>query len=170
MKKIFINISIIMGTLIISYVLMSCKTITKGQASNSKSDNSVINKNIPSIENSNNSSTVDKIYPSSGDYAIKISNFKGVFVIKEVDGQRVGYIKFNGWGTGKFQMVKDLRINGDDIYFVRSITTNDELKKYGGTRFFTHKYYGKFSKDRMVLKGYFRDGASQTNWVARKIK
>jgi len=102
----------------------------------------------------------------TGSFEITMSGYKGEIFIGIKDGSFYGTIKFYNWGNGTPQPLKNLRVNEDKIYFVRSITTKEELVKYGGTAFFTQEFYGFISKDKKIIRGYYRYAGMQDNWQA----
>ncbi|MBP9042075.1 MAG: hypothetical protein KBG49_01150 [Spirochaetes bacterium] len=102
----------------------------------------------------------------TGSFEITMSGYKGEIFIGIKDGAFYGTIKFYNWGNGVPQPLKSLRVNEDKIYFIRSITTREELIKYGGTDFFTQEFYGIISKDRKIIRGYYRYAGTQDNWQA----
>lgn len=113
-------------------------------------------------------SGVTDIKNRTGTFEVYMGSYKGELLIAVKDGRFYGTLKFSNWGNGTPQPLKDLRINNDRIYFVRSITTRDELKIYGGTAFFTQEFYGIFSSDGSLVRGYYRYLGAQDNWEARR--
>ncbi len=70
------------------------------------------------------------------------------------------------WGTGKAEPLKKLSVKDGKIYFERSVETAEELRKYGGARYFRQKYYGSFSRDGSEIRGEFTDSGAVANWRA----
>ena len=97
-----------------------------------------------------------------------MSGYKGEIFIGVKDGVFYGTIKFYNWGNGAPQPLKNLKVNEDRVYFIRSITTKEEIVKYGGTDRFTQEFYGIFSKDRKIIRGYYRYAGTQDSWEAVK--
>ena len=67
-----------------------------------------------------------------------------------------------------FRSSKDLRINNNKLYFIRSITGSEELKKYGGSRYFIQKFYGEFLLNGAEIRGYYVDTGTESQWRAAK--
>lgn len=113
-------------------------------------------------------SGVSDIAKSTGTFNVTMGAYKGKLVIEVKDGRFYGTLKFSNWGNGKPQPLKNLRVNNNRIYFVRSITSKEELELYGGTAFFTQEFYGIFSSDGYLIRGYYRYLGAQDNWEARR--
>ena len=113
-------------------------------------------------------SGVKDIKSAAGTFDVSMGQFKGELKIDVIDGRFYGTLKFYNWGNGTPQPLKNLRINNDRIYFVRSITTKEELERYGGTAYFTQEFYGIFSGDGTLIRGYYRFLGAQDNWEARR--
>jgi hypothetical protein len=94
--------------------------------------------------------------------------YKGELEIEVKDGRFYGTLKFYNRANDTAQPLKNLRINNDRIYFIRSITTKDELELYGDTAFFTQEFYGIFSSDGSLIRGYYRYPGARDNWEARR--
>lgn len=104
----------------------------------------------------------------TGTYDFKMGAYKGEIFIGVADGAFYGTILFHNWGNGIPQPLKNLKVNEDRIYFIRSLTTREEIDKYGGTAVFTQEFYGIFSKDRKIIRGYYRYAGTQDSWEAVK--
>lgn len=113
-------------------------------------------------------SGIDDVENHIGLFDVTMSGYKGEIFIGVADGTFYGTIKFYNWGNGTPQPLKDLRVNEDRVYFIRSITTREELEKYGGTDTFTQEFYGIYSKDRKMIRGYYRYAGTQDSWEAIK--
>ncbi len=103
-----------------------------------------------------------------GTFEVKMGDYKGEIFIGVADGTFYGTLLFYNWGNGTPQPLKNLKVNEDRIYFIRSITTREEIEKYGGTAVFTQEFYGIFSKDRKIIRGYYRYAGTQDSWEAVK--
>lgn len=101
-----------------------------------------------------------------GSFGVSMSGYKGEIFIGMADGMFYGTIMFYNWGNGTPQPLKELRVNEDRVYFIRSITTKEELEKYGGTAIFTQEFYGIYSKDRKIIRGYYKYAGTQDSWEA----
>jgi len=118
--------------------------------------------------NSVKESGLKDIKSATGTFDVSMGSFRGELKIDVIDGRFYGTLKFYNWGNGVPQPLKNLRINNDRIYFVRSITTKEELERYGGTAYFTQEFYGIFSGDSRLIRGYYRFLGAQDNWEARR--
>jgi hypothetical protein len=104
----------------------------------------------------------------TGSFRLTVSGFTGSLVLGYADGVYTGTIRFDGWGNNNPQPLKDLRINNGKIYFVRSVSTADEMKKYGATRFFSQTYRGDFSPDGRQIKGEYNESGTESRWEASR--
>jgi len=101
-----------------------------------------------------------------GEFTVAMSGYRGEIFLGISDGVFYGTIKFYNWGNGTPQPLKNLKVNEDRIYFVRSILTREELVRYGGTATFVQEFYGIFSKDGKIIRGYYRYTGTQDSWEA----
>lgn len=110
----------------------------------------------------------DLSFSFSGDYRITIRGFTGILALKKIGAGYEGTIYYRDWGKGVPMPLHNLKINDNKIYFERSVRSREELKKYGGSRYFTQKYTGLFSKDGKMIRGTFVDSGAEANWHAEK--
>ncbi len=103
-----------------------------------------------------------------GRYQIRMTGFQGDLVIQNRGGVFAGTIRFDNWGKGQAQALKNVIITGRKIYFIRSITTGEELEKFGAKRYFQQEFYGRFSEDGRLVRGYFKDSGGQNSWEGRR--
>ncbi len=113
-------------------------------------------------------SGIDNIENYTGTFNVAMSGYKGEVFIGVADGAFFGTIRFFNWGNGTPEPLKNLKVNDDRIYFVRSILTKEEIERYGGTATFTQEFFGIFSKDKHLIRGYYRYVGTQDNWEAVK--
>lgn len=118
--------------------------------------------------NSVSDSGIKDIVNHSGNFDVKMSGYKGELFIGIADNKFYGTIKFFNWGNGVPQPLINLKITDDKIYFKREIKTKEDLVKYGGTAFFEQEFYGIFTADKKMVKGYYRYLGTQDNWEAVK--
>lgn len=120
---------------------------------------------------------LDKTHKSSmrmdffnGSFKLKISSFRGILYIGKKNNIYYGYMSFPDWGDGKPQELKNLHVdeNKKKIYFVRSVQTPEEAKKYNSKRYFVQKFYGKLTKDGKRIKGYYIDSGAEASWQAER--
>lgn len=113
-------------------------------------------------------SGVEDLKTATGTFNVTMGPYRGELATYVKDGRFYGTLKFYNWGNGTPQPLKNLRINNNRIYFVRSITTKDELERYGGTAYFTQEFFGIFSADGNLIRGYYRYLGAQDNWEAKR--
>lgn len=166
------------GYLIILIVLLSGSGCVKKNLSDEKSSGTSLGStsgNITSAENKDiikgnsvKESGIDDTENHIGLFSVTMSGYQGEIFIGVSDGMFYGTIKFSNWGNGTPQPLKELKVNEDRVYFVRSITSREEIEKYGGTAMFTQEFYGIYSKDRKIIRGYYRYAGTQDSWEAVK--
>ena len=145
------------------------KDIEKTNTSETVNSSSNDKEEIDNTKNEENKTEVKTAKSFEGNYKIYLGKFEGLLQIKFLANKVYsGSIQFTNWGTGKPQPIKKLRINGRDLYFIRSITTPNERKLYGAKSNFTHIYRGKFSKDGSSIIGRYQYRGGIFNWRAKK--
>lgn len=161
--------------IIMSYYGCTKKIITEGAADITSQDETSVNidsgaegKTEIIKGNSVTGSGITDVVNHSGTFDIKMGDYKGEIFIGIADGSFYGTILFYNWGNGTPQPLKNLKVNEDRIYFIRSITSREEIDKYGGTATFTQEFYGIFSKDKKIIRGYYRYAGTQDSWEAVK--
>jgi len=162
--------------MIIIFVFYACakKNIAEETAEITAQDDSSINfkpvhNNKELIKgNSVKESGITDTENHTGTFEVKMGAYKGEIFIGITDGAFYGTILFHNWGNRTPQPLKNLKVNEDRIYFIRSITTREEIEKYGGTATFTQDFYGIFSKDKKIIRGYYRYAGTQDSWEAVK--
>ena len=103
-----------------------------------------------------------------GTYDVTVSDFKGVLTIEKESNRFNGSIRFFEWGNQQPQDLKNLRIRGNSIYFVRSVETKEELERLKSSRYFKQEFYGKYSDNGNFIKGYYTDSGIEKNWFATR--
>lgn len=101
-----------------------------------------------------------------GTFRLHVAGFRGTLKIWKEDGKYNGTVKFIGWGTGVPQPVKNLNINVNRIYFVRSVTNEEDMKKYGGSKFFKQEFHGVYNNDSSKISGYYKQGGIEYRFAA----
>jgi len=119
-----------------------------------------------------NSIDIAELKKFSGSYKTYINSFEGIINIyfDESKGRISGTIKFFKWGTEESEEMKDLRINNNKLYFIRSITSVEEQKKFGGNRYFVQKFYGEFFNNGNEIRGQYVEAGTESLWRAAKNK
>jgi len=162
MKNLFARylIIILAGCVVMTFNYGCSKKIVKNDDNASTSDNG---------NDSTDPDDIEYLKGLSGAYKIIIAEgFTGRLVLKIDKGSFTGTIQFDNWGNGLPEPLKDIRINREKIYFIRSIQTQEELKKFGSTRFFKQHFFGKILENGKRIKGYFIDSGVETAWRADK--
>ncbi|MDY6970259.1 MAG: hypothetical protein SVR08_16620 [Spirochaetota bacterium] len=113
-------------------------------------------------------SNVIEIKKYMGKYKIEVFVYKGILDLNMKDDKPYGTIRFQNWGNGAVEYLKDITIKGSKISFIRSITTPEEKKRIGSTRYLRQRFIGKFSKDGNSIYGYFEERGSQSTWKAER--
>ena len=162
MKKIISFHLIIAAALIFTACTKSIKTDTDTNIPPKEEEVKIVPGN--SIEESG----IKDILNHSGRFDVSMSGYKGELFIGIDKGRFYGTIKFFNWGNGVPQPLNDLKVTEDKIYFKRVIKTKEDLIKYGGTAYFEQDFYGIFTEDGKMIKGYYRYIGTQDNWEAIK--
>lgn len=159
--------------LLITLMMTECRKTVKTDSVVPSSDRDTTGietdeKDQQALGNSVNDSGIKDIENHSGNFDVKMSGYKGELFIGIADNKFYGTIKFFNWGNGVPQPLTNLKITEDKIYFKREIKTKEDLIKYGGTAYFEQEFYGIFTADRKMVKGYYRYLGTQDNWEAFK--
>ena len=106
----------------------------------------------------------------TGSFKLRLSSYKGTLIIKKKSGSYYGYMVFKDWGGGRPHELKKISIdiNERKIFFIRSIRTPEEAKKFNAGRYFVQKYYGEFTVDGKRIKGYYIDSGAESSWQAER--
>ncbi len=163
MKKMISLLSIILTICIFT----SCTKSIKAAPIYSKTTDTP-EKNIIVPGNSVEESGIQDIASHSGSFDMVMSGYKGELFIGVADGKFYGTIKFYNWGNGVPQPLTDLKVTEDKIYFKRVIKTKEDMIRYGGTAYFEQDFYGLFTSDNKMIRGYYRYIGTQDNWEAIK--
>ncbi len=166
MKKRFVLIIIIIVCNL--HALLSCSSGMKNTklSENNAEKNTSPDRSGNMIESFPGNSISDTLNPEqlAGEYTVYISNFKAKIRIYIFNNKFYGDIRFEEWGKRLPQPLKDLNISGNKIYFIRSITTAEDMEKYGSARFFRQQFHGFFSDDRKRIKGYYLEAGAEASW------
>lgn len=103
-----------------------------------------------------------------GDYVVNAAGNHGYLSLRASGGAVYGSIRFPGWGRGATEYLKGVRIGGGKIYFIRSVTTPQELKRVGANAYFTQQYYGEYFQSGSLIRGYYTVQGQRKQWEARK--
>ena len=105
-----------------------------------------------------------------GSYSIVAAAHRGYLYLWSRDGRVFGTIRFPNWARGKVEYLKGVRISGNNIRFVRSVTTRKEQIRIGSSTYFTQVYYGKYYSKGRLIKGYYTRDGHRGLWEAHKGK
>jgi len=103
-----------------------------------------------------------------GDYQINAAGNRGFLSLRAGGGRVYGTVRFTDWGRGATEYLKSLQIGGGKIYFIRSVTTAQELKRVGGNAYFVQRYSGEYIKSGRMIKGFYTVYGSRKEWEAIK--
>ncbi|MBN2041741.1 MAG: hypothetical protein JW864_17020 [Spirochaetes bacterium] len=158
-------IIIFLSVVLLGNAFLNCSTQVKKDAA---ADNKI--SAVPLKEDHPGNAVTDVSNPDDfpGEYEAYISNFKAIITLRVRNNKFYGEIRFSSPGSGVPQPLKDLTIADNKIYFIRSVETEEELKKYGSSRFFKQTFHGGFSADRKKIKGYFIESGAESSWGAFK--
>jgi hypothetical protein len=175
-------IMIFMVTFLLGIAFSDCSTKIKKNTIREKSISTGNSRDIDKDDNENKNyavilkerfpgnsiSDVDNPEKYVGEYNAYISNFKATITLFIINNKFYGEIKYEQWGNGLPQPLKDLKITDNKIFFIRSISTDQEIKKFNSNRFFKQQYHGIFSNDHKQVKGYFIEAGAEASWRAFK--
>jgi hypothetical protein len=103
-----------------------------------------------------------------GDYVVNAAGNHGYLSLRASGGAVYGSLRFPGWGRGATEYLKGVRIAGGKIYFTRSVTTQQELKRVGANAYFTQQYSGEYFQSGGLIRGYYTVNGQRKYWEARK--
>ncbi len=166
--KIFRYTALFLLVLYMPAIIACSKKLTKSEK---KIAEDAMRKDITDIADNRSENNNKLLINYSGNYRLTIPEFKGFLTISfdKKTGKISGTIKFDAWGKGVPEPLKNIKINNKKIYFIRSIVSSDEMKRYGSSRLFKQKFFGAFNKDGSVIKGFFVETGTETNWRAEKM-
>jgi hypothetical protein len=103
-----------------------------------------------------------------GDYVVNAAGNHGYLSLRASGGAVYGTIRFPDWGRGATEYLKGVRIAGGKIFFTRSVTTAQELKRVGANAYFTQQYSGEYYQSGKLIKGYYAVQGARKQWEAQK--
>ncbi len=109
-------------------------------------------------------------FPYAGRYKLNANGNDGTLNIVKTEKGYYATIQFPNWGKASVEILKRLSFKGRRIYFVRSVSTKEELAKTGATSYFTQEYYGEFSTDGTLVSGQYVLRGAKYQWNAIRIK
>ncbi len=90
-----------------------------------------------------------------GRYNVIVQGHPGILFLREKDGKLSGTMRFPKWGKGAVEYLRGVRIDNGKIRFTRSANSAKEIKRLGANYYFTHRFYGTYSKSGNKIEGYF---------------
>jgi len=106
----------------------------------------------------------------TGTYSINAAGNSGILALRRANGAFYGSIRFPNWGRGATEPLKGVRISGGKIFFVRSVTTPDEVKRTGANGPFVQEYSGEYTQGGRSIRGSYRVSGIQKQWDASKVR
>jgi len=103
-----------------------------------------------------------------GDYVVNAAGNRGYLSLRASGGVVYGTIRFPDWGRGATEYLKGVRIAGTKIYFTRSVTTPQELKRMGASAYFTQQYSGEYFQSGKLIRGFYTVQGQRKQWEARR--
>jgi hypothetical protein len=103
-----------------------------------------------------------------GDYVVNAAGNHGYLSLRASGRTVYGTVRFPDWGRGATEYLKGVSISGRKIYFTRSVTTAQELKRVGANAYFTQVYSGEYYQSGKLIKGYYTVQGQRKPWEARK--
>lgn len=103
-----------------------------------------------------------------GGFEINAAGNNGILYIGVYKGYLVGSVRFPGWGKGAIEPLKGVRIDGDAIYFTRSVTTPEEARRTGSTLYFVQNYSGRYGRNGTVIHGFYTIQGARKPWEAHR--
>lgn len=101
-----------------------------------------------------------------GTFNIDAAGNKGYLVLYEKNGVAYGTIRFPGWGRGPVEYLSSVRIRGDRIEFVRSVSTREEMLRTGASAPFVQRYQGRYLRGGAAIDGTYSVGVNIKTWQA----
>ena len=90
-----------------------------------------------------------------GRYNVIVQGHSGVLYLREKDEKLYGSMRFPKWGKGAVEYLRGVRISNGKIRFTRSANSSKEINRLGANYYFTHRFYGTYSKSGKKIEGYF---------------
>ncbi len=103
-----------------------------------------------------------------GAYRINAAGHQGYLYLRQSKTGPMGTLRFPKWGAGANEHLRSLEIKGKTIRFVRSVTTDREMKRVGAPSMFVQRYRGEFSADGKSISGRFHRDGTEYSWTARR--
>ena len=105
-----------------------------------------------------------------GDFSVNAAGNQGSLSLRAGKGFIYGTIQFPNWGKGATEYLKNVRIVNGQIYFTRSATTQEEIRRLGASASFVQEYSGEYFRSGNLIKGYYTVYGERKLWDASKIR
>jgi hypothetical protein len=103
-----------------------------------------------------------------GDYQMNAAGNRGFLSLRASGSYIYGTLRFPDWGRGATEYLKNVRIVRGKIYFTRSVTTPQELKRVGGNAYFVQQYSGEYLQSGQMIRGFYTVYGARKTWEAVK--
>lgn len=103
-----------------------------------------------------------------GDYTMNAAGNHGYLSLRASGGYLYGTIRFPGWGRGATEYLKNVGIANGRLYFTRSVTTQQELKRLGANAYFVQQYNGEYFRSGNLIRGFYIVNKERKQWEASK--
>lgn len=103
-----------------------------------------------------------------GDYTVNAAGNHGYLSLRASGSAIYGTIRFPDWGRGATEYLKNVRIVKGKLYFTRSVTTAQELKRLGASAYFLQQYSGDYYKSGNLIRGFYVVHGERKAWEANK--
>ncbi|HQF10116.1 MAG TPA: hypothetical protein PLM53_17300 [Spirochaetota bacterium] len=101
-----------------------------------------------------------------GDYTVNAAGNHGYLSLRASGGYLYGTIRFPDWGRGATEYLKNVRIYNGKLYFTRSVSTQQELRRVGANAYFTQQYSGEYLRGGNLIRGYYIVNKERKQWEA----
>jgi len=104
-----------------------------------------------------------------GRFKIHLQGYQGILVLGVSNERVYGTVRFPQWGKGAVETLKGVRISGGEVNFIRSASTEEEMKRLGANYLFKQKFSGSYSPSGKVIKGFMvNDRGERHEWDAAR--
>ena len=103
-----------------------------------------------------------------GDYTVNAAGNHGYLSLRASGGYLYGTIRFPNWGRGATEYLKNVGIANGRLYFTRSVTTQQELRRVGANAYFTQQYSGEYLRSGNLIRGFYIVNKERRQWEAYK--
>jgi hypothetical protein len=103
-----------------------------------------------------------------GNYTINAAGNHGYMALRASGGYIYGTIRFPEWGKGATEYLKNVKIVSGKIYFTRSATTQQEIRRLGASSYFVQYYSGEYFRSGNYIRGYYMVKEEKKSWEAAK--